>query len=413
MAVQITIHPLKDHPKAVVEPKQISKLLDLVNSILEQDISSLQINFEYLYRNHSKMQKQDVLEVSEKWISKFNFQSLEQMIAEYRRFQDKLILLSNLMHFEELNQNIVDIYKQRFMKQFDISLLLDKIFLYRESLMLNGNLLINSELDTMHTDGDSVLNAILAGVEVYQDLNIYFLSFEQFFIQSSIAYYKEKFELCKKEPPASIINFLKQIIDREYANPFVPSITQTLLVKGIYSDIVAANISIILEKCFAEVIENNEHLHTIHTLCQKTNCLPNLLGHLDRYIISQEFSEGKLIQELLLLSSQLSNFKAIDKIYSDQIKQSFSKIVNEEKNKSSELIAYHIDKLMKHKGDEEMIEEQLEEALALFRLVHGKDIFEAFYGKTLAKRLLLEKSASVDAEKSMLFKLKSGMATKF
>lgn len=39
----------------------------------------------------------------------------------------------------------------------------------------------------------------------------------------------------------------------------------------------------------------------------------------------------------------------------------------------------------------------------------GKDVFEAFYKKDLAKRLLVGKSASVDAEKSMLSKLKHGM----
>ena len=38
----------------------------------------------------------------------------------------------------------------------------------------------------------------------------------------------------------------------------------------------------------------------------------------------------------------------------------------------------------------------------------GKDVFEAFYKKDLAKRLLLGKSASFDAEKSMLLKLKQG-----
>ena len=38
----------------------------------------------------------------------------------------------------------------------------------------------------------------------------------------------------------------------------------------------------------------------------------------------------------------------------------------------------------------------------------GKDVFEAFYKKDLAKRLLVGKSASVDAEKSMLSKLKQG-----
>ena len=41
------------------------------------------------------------------------------------------------------------------------------------------------------------------------------------------------------------------------------------------------------------------------------------------------------------------------------------------------------------------------------RLIHGQDVFEAFYKKDLAKRLLVGKSASVDSEKSMLSKLKA------
>ena len=47
--------------------------------------------------------------------------------------------------------------------------------------------------------------------------------------------------------------------------------------------------------------------------------------------------------------------------------------------------------------------------LSLFQSTSaGKDVFEAFYKKDLAKRLLVGKSASVDAEKSMLSKLKQG-----
>jgi hypothetical protein len=38
----------------------------------------------------------------------------------------------------------------------------------------------------------------------------------------------------------------------------------------------------------------------------------------------------------------------------------------------------------------------------------GKDVFEAFYKKDLAKRLLHGRSASVDAEKLMLTKLRNG-----
>ena len=39
-------------------------------------------------------------------------------------------------------------------------------------------------------------------------------------------------------------------------------------------------------------------------------------------------------------------------------------------------------------------------------------MFEAFYKKDLAKRLLLGKSASFDAEKSMLLKLKQGVCVR-
>jgi cullin-4 len=41
----------------------------------------------------------------------------------------------------------------------------------------------------------------------------------------------------------------------------------------------------------------------------------------------------------------------------------------------------------------------------ILNYVQGKDVFEAFYKKDLAKRLLLGKSASIDAEKSMITKV--------
>lgn len=46
-------------------------------------------------------------------------------------------------------------------------------------------------------------------------------------------------------------------------------------------------------------------------------------------------------------------------------------------------------------------------------ILQGKDVFEAFYKKDLAKRLLLGKSASIDAEKSMINKLKAECGHQF
>ena len=51
--------------------------------------------------------------------------------------------------------------------------------------------------------------------------------------------------------------------------------------------------------------------------------------------------------------------------------------------------------------------------LIIFRYLQGKDVFEAFYKKDLAKRLLLGRSASVDAEKSMIAKLKTECGAQF
>ena len=58
--------------------------------------------------------------------------------------------------------------------------------------------------------------------------------------------------------------------------------------------------------------------------------------------------------------------------------------------------------------EDEEITKQLDQVLDLFRFVHGKAVFEAFYKRDLARRLLLQRSASADAEKSMLTRLKSG-----
>ena len=54
------------------------------------------------------------------------------------------------------------------------------------------------------------------------------------------------------------------------------------------------------------------------------------------------------------------------------------------------------------------VNSQLDQVLDLFRFVHGKAVFEAFYKKDLARRLLMGRSASADAERSMLSRLKTG-----
>ncbi|KAM0303669.1 hypothetical protein ACHAPM_003238 [Fusarium culmorum] len=65
-------------------------------------------------------------------------------------------------------------------------------------------------------------------------------------------------------------------------------------------------------------------------------------------------------------------------------------------------------------GDEDAeLDRQLDQALELFRFIEGKDAFEAFYKKDLARRLLMGRSASQDAERNMLTKLRGECGANF
>ena len=59
------------------------------------------------------------------------------------------------------------------------------------------------------------------------------------------------------------------------------------------------------------------------------------------------------------------------------------------------------------------LDRQLDQALELFRFIEGKDTFEAFYKKDLARRLLMSRSASQDAERNMLTKLRGECGSNF
>ncbi|KAG5641761.1 hypothetical protein DXG03_004273 [Asterophora parasitica] len=79
------------------------------------------------------------------------------------------------------------------------------------------------------------------------------------------------------------------------------------------------------------------------------------------------------------------------------------------RNKPAEMIAKYLDHAMRKgqgsKSDAEF-EALLDSVLALYRYTEDKDVFRTFYHRSLAKRLLLERSASDDFEAAMLKKLK-------
>ncbi|XP_015512368.1 cullin-1 isoform X2 [Neodiprion pinetum] len=78
-------------------------------------------------------------------------------------------------------------------------------------------------------------------------------------------------------------------------------------------------------------------------------------------------------------------------------------------SKSPELLAKYCDLLLKKSSknpEEAELEDTLNQVMVVFKYIEDKDVFQKFYSKMLAKRLVQHMSASDDAEASMISKLK-------
>lgn len=86
-----------------------------------------------------------------------------------------------------------------------------------------------------------------------------------------------------------------------------------------------------------------------------------------------------------------------------------NKICKSSSTKSPELLARYTDSLLKKgakSAEESELEEMLEQIMTVFKYIEDKDVFQKFYSRMLAKRLVHVSSVSDDAETSMISKLK-------
>eukprot|EP00736_Rhodelphis_marinus_P002825 Rmarinus@m.30199 len=97
-------------------------------------------------------------------------------------------------------------------------------------------------------------------------------------------------------------------------------------------------------------------------------------------------------------------------VFHKGVKDAFEVFVNKPFGRLTvaELLSNFCDTMLKkgNKMSEDLIEEKLEKVVRVFSYVTEKDLFVEFYRKQLAKRLLLQRSASDDMEHSMISKLK-------
>ncbi|XP_062517542.1 cullin-2-like [Corticium candelabrum] len=134
--------------------------------------------------------------------------------------------------------------------------------------------------------------------------------------------------------------------------------------------------------------------------------------------IATDKNPGDYVETLLTLHTKFAKMVestfSNDKLFVEALDKGCSAVVNYTENpkqtaKSAELLARYCDQLLKKGGKnagEQEIEDSLGKVIVVFRYVEDKDIFQKFYSKMLAKRLIHGMSVSSEAEEGMIAKLK-------
>ena len=205
--------------------------------------------------------------------------------------------------------------------------------------------------------------------------------------------------------------------------------TRKALLTTTLETLLAEHVDAVVEKGFSLLMDQSrlDDLKNMYGLYALVDALPKLRQAFSVYIkrvgtamVADPERDKGLVQELLIFKERLDRILSTafhsNEHFGHSLKEAFECFINGRQNRAAELVAHFIDGKLKsgNKGtSEEELEDVLDKTMTLFRYIDGKDMFEAFYKKDLSKRLLLDKSASVDAEKAMISKLKAECGSGF
>ncbi|PGH04577.1 Cullin 4 [Blastomyces parvus] len=303
-------------------------------------------------------------------------------------------------------------------------------------------------------------NLLRRAIKLFHDLGVYKKHFEPCMLDASDKYISS---WANKEAShcglATYVERCHLLADREMARCDLFALdrsTKQSICQMLDRYLVSDHTDLLLkEDDIMELLSKNDKgaLEQLYTLLQRQDLGPKVKPAFSAYIIregsgivSDLENEDKMVIRLLKFKETLDEIWK-DAFHKDEtlghsLREAFEKFINETKQpgsswgtdnpKPGEMIAKYVDMLLRggvkaiHGLDGESksgsaalvdedaeINQKLDQVLDLFRFVHGKAVFEAFYKNDLARRLLMGRSASDEAEKSMLARLRSECGSNF
>ncbi|CAF1379688.1 unnamed protein product [Rotaria magnacalcarata] len=269
--------------------------------------------------------------------------------------------------------------------------------------------------------------------------SVYAEDFEIPFLQQSAEFYRLESQKLLAENSASV--YIRKVAARiseeaERAVHYLDKSTEERVVRVLEDELITKHIKTIVEMENSGVyhmlkFNKCDDLATMYKLFERVpnghltiaDCMSSYLREQGRALVTENSDEGKnaisYVQSLLDLKDTFDHFLKNafneDKTFKKRINSDFEFFINLNQ-RSPEYLSLFIDEKLKKGakdlGDQE-VEIVLDKAMMLFRYLEEKDVFERYYKQHLAKRLLLNKSASDDAEKNMISRLKTECGCQF
>uniref|UniRef100_A0A452QT68 Cullin-4B n=1 Tax=Ursus americanus TaxID=9643 RepID=A0A452QT68_URSAM len=276
-------------------------------------------------------------------------------------------------------------------------------------------------------NGEAIDRSLLRSLlSMLSDLQIYQDSFEQRFLEETNRLYAaEGQKLMQEREVPEYLHHVNKRLEEEADRliTYLDQTTQKSLIATVEKQLLGEHLTAILQKGLNSLLDENriQDLSLLYQLFSRVRggvqvLLQQWIEYIKAFgstIVINPEKDKTMVQELLDFKDKVDHIIDIcflkNEKFINAMKEAFETFINKRPNKPAELIAKYVDSKLRagnKEATDEELEKMLDKIMIIFRFIYGKDVFEAFYKKDLAKRLLVGKSASVDAEKSMLSKLK-------
>ncbi|XP_075281280.1 cullin-4A isoform X1 [Opisthocomus hoazin] len=416
------------------------KLHEAVGAI--QGSVSIKYNLEELYQAVENLCSYKVSATLYKQLRQVCEDHVKAQILQFR--EDSL---DSLLFLKKINKCWQDHCRQMIMIR-SIFLFLDRTYVLQNSMLpsiwdmglelfrnhvISDKQVQNKTIDGIlllierERNGEAVDRSLLRSLlSMLSDLQVYKESFEQRFLEETNCLYAAEGQrlMQEREVPEYLHHVSKRLEEEgDRVITYLDHSTQKPLIACVEKQLLGEHLSAILQKGLDNLLDENrisDLTQTYQLFSRVKGGQQILLQHWSEYIknfgttiVVNPEKDKDMVQELLDFKDKVDHIIEVcfqkNEKFINLMKESFETFINKRPNKPAELIAKYVDSKLRA-GNKEATDEELERILdkimIIFRFIHGKDVFEAFYKKDLAKRLLVGKSASVDAEKSMLSKLK-------